>query len=133
MATSYKDSIRNTRLGDVISSIGTSGHLKFYTGSAPSKTAAPTGTLLATFALANPVGPAASGGVATWTNPSDVIAVASGTPGYYRCIDGSTDDGTHTQVQGSAGVGSGDFNFGSAISSGGTVSITSIAYTEGNA
>jgi hypothetical protein len=132
MATKYKTSIRNTRLGDVISALGATARLLVYTGTEPALTASPTGTLLCTFTLANPVGPAASGGVATWTNPSNVTAAASGTPGYYRVIDGSTDDGTHTQVQGSAGVGSGDLNFGSTIASGGTVSITSIAYTEGN-
>lgn len=63
---------------------------------------------------------------------SDTSAAASGTPGYYRIIDGTTDDGTHTQVQGSCGVGSGDINFSSTIASGGTVAITSLAYTDGN-
>ena len=60
-------------------------------------------------------------------------AAAAGTPGYYRVIDGTTDDGTHTQIQGSCGVGSGDINFSSTIASGGTVAITSLVYTEGNA
>ena len=133
MSLSYKDSTRNTRLDALTTALGTSAHLLVYTGGAPSKTASPTGTLLATLALSNPTAPASSGGVLTFSTITSATAAASGTPGYFRMIDGSTDDGTHTQLQGSAGVGSGDLNFNSTVASGGTVSITSATITEGNA
>lgn len=128
MATSLKDTTRASMLGAIVSAIGASGHLLIYTGSAPAKTAAPTGTLLATFVLASTPG-TVSGGVLTMANVTSVTGSASGTPGYYRCIDGATDDGTHTQIQGSAGVGSGDINFASTIASGGTVGITNASWT----
>jgi hypothetical protein len=131
MAISYDDTTRSNRMTQVVNAIGSAGSLLIYTGSEPAKTSAPTGTLLATFALADPAG-TVSDGVLTFTLPANVSAVASGTPGWFRMIDGSVDDGTHTHVQGSAGVGSGDLDFGSAISGGGVVSITSMTITEGN-
>jgi hypothetical protein len=131
MAISYDNTIRNNRMTQVVNSIGSSGSLLIYTGTEPAKTSAPTGTLLATFALANPAG-TVSAGVLTFTLPANVSAVASGTPGWFRMIDGSVDDGTHTHVQGLAGVGSGDLDFNAALSIGGAVSITSMTITEGN-
>lgn len=127
-----KDTLRNTMMGNITTALTTTSRLLIYTGTAPTKTTAPTGTLLATFTLASTPG-TATGGVYTFTAPSNVTAAASGTPGYWRMIDGTTDDGTHTQIQGSAGVGSGELNFASTIASGGTVSITSFTITEGNA
>lgn len=103
MATSLNDTTRTTMVGAISTAVSTAGHLLVYTGSAPSKTSAPSGTLLATFAMANPMG-SSSSGTLTVTAPSNVTGAASGTPGYYRIIDGSTDNGSHTQVQGSAGV-----------------------------
>jgi hypothetical protein len=131
MATNLKDSIRTTMMGDIVTSITGTSRLLIYTGSAPSKTAGPTGTLLATLTPSATFG-TTSGGVLTANAITSATAAASGTPGYYRIIDGTTDDGTHTQVQGSCGVGSGDINFPSTIASGGTVGISSLTYTEGN-
>jgi hypothetical protein len=132
MATNLKDSIRQTEMAAIPTSIGASGHLLIYTGSAPSKTAGPTGTLLATLPLSSTAA-TASGGVLTYNAITSASAAASGTPGYYRQIDGATDDGTHTQVQGSSGVSSGDISFPSTIASGGTTGVSSLVYTEGNA
>ena len=132
MALSYKTTLRNARLDAITTALTATNTLLIYTGSAPALTASPTGTLLATFTGANPSGPASSAGVLTFTNPSSVTGAASGTPGWWRWIDGATDNGSHTQVQGTAAVGSGDLNFGSTVASGGTVSITSFAVTEGN-
>jgi hypothetical protein len=132
MAISYKTSIRNSRMDTITTSIGASGHLLVYTGSGPALTATPTGTLLSTHTLSNPLGAGSSGGVLTFGAIGSATAAASGTPGYFRCIDGATDDGTHTQIQGDAAVGSGSLNFGSTEVSGGSVSITSATDTEGN-
>lgn len=128
---SYKTTLRNSNMTNIITALTSTSRLLFYTGSAPANTASPTGTLLATFTIASGVG-TVSGGVLTFSSISNVTGAASGTPGYFRMIDGTTDDGTHTEVQGTAGVGSGEFNFSSTVASGGTVSITSITITEGN-
>lgn len=132
MATNLKDSIRTSMVGAISTSIGATSRIKIYTGSAPSKTASPTGTLLATLTPSATFGSSTTGVLTAGAITSDTSAAASGTPGYYRVIDGTTDDGTHTQVQGSCGVGSGDINFSSTIASGGTVAITSLTYTDGN-
>lgn len=132
MATNLKDSIRTTMVGAISTSITTTSRIKIYTGSAPSKTASPTGTLLSTLTPSATFGTSATGVLTANAITSDTSAAATGTPGYYRIIDGTTDDGTHTQVQGSAAVGSGDINFSSTIAAGGTVAITSLTYTDGN-
>lgn len=132
MATSIKDTTRASMLDEIVTAITATSRIKIYSGSAPSKTASPTGTLLATLTPANPFGSVSGGVLTVGSITSDTNAAASGTPGYYRVIDGTTDDGSHTQLQGSAGVGSGDINFGSTIAAGGTVAISSLTYTEGN-
>lgn len=119
-------------MGAIPTSIGASGHLLIYTGSAPTKTSAPTGTLLATLPLSSTAG-TVSGGVLTFNAITSAAAGNAGTPGYYRTIDGATDDGTHTQLQGSCGVSSGDISFPSTISAGGTTGVSALSYTEGNA
>ena len=131
MATDLKLSIRTTCMNAIPTSIGATSRLLIYTGSAPSNTAGPTGTLLATLPCASTWG-TVSGAVLTAGTITSASAAASGTPGYYRVIDGTTDDGTHTQIQGSCGVSSGDISFPSTISSGGSTGVSSLTYTEGN-
>lgn len=133
MATSIKDTTRATMMTDIVTAIGATSRIKIYSGTAPSKTAAPTGTLLSTLTPSATFGTVSGGVLTANTIASDSSAAASGTPGYYRIIDGTVDDGTHTQLQGSCGVGSGDINFTSTIAALGTVSISSLVYTEGNA
>jgi hypothetical protein len=133
VATNLKDTTRNTMMAAIVASIGATSRIKIYSGAAPAKTAAPTGLLLATL-TPNAVFGTVTAGVLTCNaiNP-DTNAPNGGTPGYYRVIDGTVDDGSHTQIQGSAGVGSGDINFSSLISAGGTVNISLLSYTDGNA
>ena len=137
MATSLKDSLRTTMMTAIVTSITGTSNLKIYnnSGAVPGKTASPTvngATLLATLACSATFGTVTTG-VLTANTITAAVAGASGTPAFYRIIDGATDDGTHTQVQGSCGVGSGDINFSSTIASGGTVSISALSYTEGDA
>lgn len=127
----YHNTLRTNMIGQVTTSLTTTSRLRVYTGTAPTKTVTPSGTLLATFTLSATPGTATTG-VYTFTNPANVTGAADGTPGYFRMIDGTTDDGTHTQIQGTCGVGSGELNFASAIVTGATVSITSMAITSGN-
>ena len=115
MATNIKDTLRATMMGAIPTSVGSSGHLFIYSGSAPSKTASPTGTsaITAGVALGSPMGTVATGTLTLSGAPLTATATASITPGYYRGVDGSTDDGTHTQVQGPCAVitpGSGTAN-----------------------
>src|SRR5215813_1859357 len=112
------NTLRTNMLTQITTALTTTSRMLVYTGTAPSKTAAPTGTLLATFTLAATPGTGAAG-VYTFTNPANVTGAAAGTPGYGRMIDGATDDGTHTQIQFSCGVGTGELNFSSTITSGG--------------
>ena len=132
VATSLKDTTRATMMTAIVTAITSTSRIKIYSGSAPAKTATPTGTLLSTLTPSATFGTVSGGVLTANAITSDSSAAASGTPGYYRVIDGTTDDGTHTQIQGSAGVGSGDINFGSTISSGGTVAISSLTYTQGD-
>ncbi len=136
MAISYKDSIRNGRLDNVTTALGTTAYLEIFTGSAPGKSAgtfvADSGTKLASLACSNPVAPGSSGGVLTFSTITSATALASGTPGYAR-FKTSASGGTSTVIiELDCGVGSGSLNFNSTIASGGTVSVTSATITEGN-
>ena len=106
MSTNLKDTVRATMMGAIPTSCGASSRLFIYSGTAPAKTAAPTGTSAVTagIPLGNPMG-TVSGGVLTLAGvPLSVTATASITPGYYRVLDGATDDGAHTQIQGPCAV-----------------------------
>jgi len=129
---SFMDTLRNSRLDAITTAVGATGYLKAYTGSAPSKTASPTGTLLVSMAVANPLASASSGGVLTFSAISAGTGVATGTPGYVRLTNSNTDDGTHTVVQYSAGIGSGEMSFSGQVNTSGSVTVNSITHTEGN-
>ncbi len=136
MATNLKDTIRTTMMGAIPTSVTATSRIKIYAGTKPAKTASPTSagaTLLATLTPAATFSSAGSAGVQTCgAIASDTNAAATGTPTFYRVIDGTTDDGTHTQIQGDCAIGSSDINFSSGIVAGGTVSISALSYTEGN-
>lgn len=72
MAVTYNTTVKNTRLTDVVTAIGATGHLNIYT--------AGLGTLLASIPLANPAG-TVSAAVLTFSGTplSDSVADASGT------------------------------------------------------
>jgi hypothetical protein len=137
MATSLWTTTRNRATDGITNDAGSTAYLWVWTGTAPAKSGnsfvAPTGTNLAKFALANPIGPASSVGVLTLSAISNATGLASGTPGYYRITNTATDtNGSSVVAQGSAGVSSGDLSFASTIASGGIVGITSWTFTEGN-
>lgn len=137
MSVSLKTSTRNKALDAITTDAGTTAYLFVYSGSAPAKSSnafvAPTGTLLAKFALPNPIAPASATGVLTLSAITSVTGSASGTPGYARICTASTDtDGSGCIFQCDAGVGSGSLNFSSTISSGGSVGISSFTISEGN-
>jgi hypothetical protein len=139
MSASIKDSVRNTFLSDVISAIGTTGVLCLFSGAATGKSAGtfaadPTGLLVEVALPSSPFGAVSAGAAAlagTWTGTAS--AGSSTAPASYR-IKTTTGGGTSTVIaEGSAGVGSGDVNLPTAITSGQVVNITSFTLTAGNA
>jgi hypothetical protein len=126
MALQLSVTLRNARLDQIGTTLGSGGTLVVRTGAPPGVGNAATGTLLCTLTAVTYA--AASAGTKTFTATSDTNAAASGTPGYARLL---TSGGTvHAEFD--AAVGSGTLNFNSAISAGGTVSLTSATFTEGN-
>lgn len=133
-----KTTTRNKALDAITTDAGATAYLWVYTGSPPGKTMgafnSATGTLLSKHSMANPIGGAASNGVFTASAIADATATGTGAPGYFRInTNSSATDGTTTIVEGTAGVGSGDLNFAASVTTGATVSITSLTITEGNA
>jgi hypothetical protein len=133
---SYQDAVRNGRLNNVTSALGTAAYLEIFTGAPAGKTTgvfnADPGTKLASLPLSNPTAPNASAGVMTFSAITSETALASGTPASAR-FKTAASGGTGTVIlEIDAGVGSGSLNFSSTIASGGTVSITSATITEGN-
>ena len=136
MSLSYQNTVRNTRLGDLVNALGTAAYLEIFTGSPPGKTAgtfnADSGTKLASLPCSNPVAGAASAGVLTFSAITSETALATGTPGYARFKTAQNGVASTVIIELDAAVGSGSLNFSSTIASGGTVSITSATITEGN-
>lgn len=136
MALNYKDSTRNGRLDKLTTDLGTTAYLEIFTGTPPGKSAgtfaADTGTKLASLPLSNPVAAGSTGGVLTFSAITTENALASGTPGYARFKTAQNGAASTVIIECTAGVGSGDINFNSTLTSGGAVSITSATITEGN-
>ena len=118
-ASAMADAI--TALVDAGSGAGT---IKVYTGAKPATPAtAASGTLLATFTLADPSSAAAVAGVATWDFDPDISATvaADGTAGWFRVADSNG----NAVFDGTVGTSGADMNFSSvAWVTGGTVQIT---------
>lgn len=109
MALQYSTLVNNARLDAVESTTGATALLKIYTGAPPANcAAAASGTLLATLTLPADWMAAASGGVKAKAGVWSGTGGAAGTAGYCRITDNA---GTTTHVQGTAGIGTGDFQF----------------------
>jgi hypothetical protein len=135
MALQLSTSVRNARLDQIESTIGTSAVLKIKTGSAPADCAtADSGTVLATLSLPSDwLAAAASGSKAKSGTWSDTSADATGTAAHFRLY---ASDGTTCHMQGTvtATGGGGDLTLdNTSIASGQTVTITSFSLTDGNA
>lgn len=87
MAPSYNTTLKNTRMTDVVTAIGTTGFINIYT--------AGLGTLLASVALPNPAG-TVTGGVLTFSGMpiTESSANASGTAAAATVTTGSNGTGT---------------------------------------
>lgn len=133
MAIQLSTSVRNARLDQIESTIGTAPTLAIFSGTAPANCAAAnTGTLLATMTLPSDWMTAASNGSkaisGTW---QDASADATGTAGYFRIFTG-----TACNLQGTvtASGGGGDMIVSTtAFSSGVVVTVNTFTLTDGNA
>jgi hypothetical protein len=137
MSLSYQDTVRNTRLAEVVTALGTTAYLEIFTGPPAGKTSgtfnADPGTKLASLACSNPVAGSASAGLLTFSAITSATGLASGTPASFRLKTAASGAPSTVIIEGDAAVGSGSLNFSSTIASGGTVSVTSATITEGNA
>jgi hypothetical protein len=137
MTISYKDSVRNSRLDQITSALGTAAYLEIFTGAPAGKTSgvynADPGTKLASLACSNPTAPGSSAGVLTFSAITAAAALASGTPASFRFKTSAGGAPATVILEGSAGIGSGDLSFTSSIGSGGQVTIQSATITEANA
>lgn len=133
MAVSYVTAVRTSRMTQVLNAVDAgagAGLIKVYSGTVPADANASIGaaTLLATLTCSDPSGTVTSGILTFSAITQDSSGDSSGTPTFARV----TDSTGSVVLQCSAGVGSGDLNFGAAIVSGQPVQITSFVVTEGN-
>lgn len=133
MAASYRTSLRTSRMDAVVTDVGTSAKIRVYNGTRPTNvgTALSGNTLLAELTgNASQFGTTSNGALTVSAITNDSSADASGTPTFARIFKS---DGTTAVMDISAGVGSGDLNFSTALTAGQIVSITSFVIAEGNA
>ena len=129
MAITYIDSLRNTRMNSLLSSIGSSATIKIYdaTGGIPAtvNTAITSQVMLVNLPCSATFG-VVSGAVLTANAITSTLPSASGTASFYRiCTSGGT-----AIVQGSCGVGTGDLQMGSlTVTTGVSVAISSMVIT----
>jgi hypothetical protein len=132
MTVRLSTTIRNAGLDAITTAIGSNGRLRIYNGTQPANVAAALSgnTLLADLALSTTAAGATSGGVLTFSAiTSDTNADATGTQTWASL---TTSGGTRV-VDMSCGNGSGDLNLTGTITAGGTVAVTSLTITDGNA
>ena|SRR5436190_1414326 len=133
MTVQLGTTVRNARLDQIETTIGTSPILKIRTGAQPADCAtADSGTVLATMTLPSDwMAAAASGAKAksgTWSDPS---ADAAGTAAHFRIYDSG---GSTCHLQGSCGIGTGDLQLDNTnIALAQVITITAFTLTDGNA
>lgn len=134
MAIQFSSNVRNARLDQIETTVGTSALLKFFTGSPPADCAtASSGSLLATLTLPSDWMAAASGGskalAGTWTGTGS----AGGNAGYFRIFNNG-DTVCHMQGTVTATGGGGDMTLDNiSIANGQTINVTTFTLTDGNA
>ena len=131
----YSTALLNAQLDAITTAVGSAGILKVFDNSAPQPagpgTAVPGGSiLLATFTLASPFAPAASGGVLSPTLPANVNGAASGTQLWFRIYQSN---GTTAVIDGSAGTSGCDMNLSGTVVSGQPIQVVTWTFTNNNA
>ncbi len=134
MTVQLGTTVRNARLDQIETTIGTSPILKLRTGAQPANAgAADSGTVVATMTLPSDWLAAASGGtksiLGTW---QDTSADAAGTAAHFRIYDSG---GSTCHIQGSVTIsgGGGDMTLdNNVLALGQQVTVTTFTLTEGN-
>lgn len=119
-----------SRAADAVLVRANSGSLRIYSGTAPANIDAALGAavLLATLPLSATAFGAASSGVATANAITSATAAASGTASFFRVLES---DGTTGVYQGTVGTSGAELNLSTvSILAGGTVSVSSMTYTQ---
>lgn len=128
----YAVALKNARLADIVTQIGTSGLLRIYSGTQPTNpdTVLSGNTKLAELPLSATFAPAASGGVLTANAIStETSADNTGTATFFSLV---TSGGTRI-IDGSVATSGGDMTINTtAISAGAQVSCSSLTITHGN-
>lgn len=133
MPLQFSVSVRNARLDQIETTIGTAPTLELRSGTVPANcAAADSGTVIASMTLPSDWMAAASSGSkaisGTW---QDTAADATGTVGHFRVKAGAT---CHIQGTVTATGGGGDLTLdNTSVASGQQVTITSFTLTDGNA
>lgn len=123
----YNTTVRNSRM-QVVADASDGGKLALYSGTKPAPGGTAT-TKLAEFDLATPCG-TVTGGVLTFTDPSNTTVIADGQCTWARITDGGTwvADFTASQVGGTGEIRLTEDN----LTTGMTLDVTSLTITEGN-
>jgi len=137
MALQYGTTLRNNQLDQIEVTVGTTAHLRLYSGSPPVDCAtAASGTMLCDLTLPSDWMTAAAAGVksltGSWTGTGDAGAGTGTAAGYFRVWDTAI---SVTSVQGTVTVtgGGGDMTVDNvSIASGQTVTVNTFAVTAGN-
>lgn len=132
MTIQLSTAVRNARLDQIESTIGTSPILQLRTGAQPADCAtADSGTLIAQMTLPSDwAAAAASGSKAKSGTWSDAAADNSGTPAHFRIKDSG---GSTCHMQGSVGQGSGDLSLdNTTIVAGQQIDINTFTLNEAN-
>lgn len=132
MALGFSATLRNNRLDEIAALLDAGAgqaKIKIYDGTRPATGGTAT-TLLATLLCTDPVAPAASGGVLTFSSiTSDTNVDATSTATWFRMTD-SVDTFV---LDGDVGTSGSDINFDSvSFVAGGTAAISSLTFTDGN-
>jgi len=119
-----------SRAADAVVVRANSGSLRIFSGTVPANIDAALGAavLLATLPMSATAFGAASSGVATANAITSATAAASGTASFFRVLES---DGTTGVYQGTVGTTGAELNLSTvSILSGGTVSVSSMTYTQ---
>lgn len=131
MTVGMNVTLRNNMLDEITTRAGASALLRIYDGTQPATGGTAT-TLLAELTCNATFAPAASSGVLTLNSiASDTSANATGTATWFRIVQSG--GSTHV-LDGSVGTSGEDLNFDSvSFVAGGTVAVSSLTITAGNA
>lgn len=133
MAIQFSTSVRDGRLNQIESVIGTSAVLRIFSGPPPANcAAADSGTVLATLNLPSDWMAAASGGSVsksgTW---EDLSADNTGTAGHFRIYNSGV---TVCHIQGTVGTSGTDMTVNTtSFTAGASVTVNTFTLTDGNA